>query len=266
MFAEYRAAIAESAGVSQESYTAWEKEVIDKYKDWLTQKPKTPLIPEDGQVSVLEKVKFILVVDANVKADSNTASFEVSQKMSTLPPKTKLKMWHVGKHKEDGVSYGWDEEKNVFLHPACDVGGLTNMRQTMGEDATFLGGFPWPLHGHNSDSIAVLLHAWWCNLSKKNLEDTLSVTELSKWLQSVQTAFPLGCILRFHKLSPEHRVVVKAADVIQKTGRYFVRTFKDEPYAKVSDGKELFCGITDKFVTPNLNRQNLSIEYVPYDL
>jgi hypothetical protein len=32
----------------------------------------------------------------------------------------------------------------------------------------------------------------------------------------------------------------------------------------LSAGAGLYCGVTDKFVTPNLNEANLSMEYVAY--
>ena len=35
-------------------------------------------------------------------------------------------------------------------------------------------------------------------------------------------------------------------------------------FASESDGSGLYCGVTAKFITPNLNEGNLSMEYVQY--
>ena len=43
-------------------------------------------------------------------------------------------------------------------------------------------------------------------------------------------------MLRFYPVPPEHLVVVTSAGVKAATGKYFVRDFGDESYAKVSDG------------------------------
>ena len=111
--------------------------------------------------------------------------------------------------------------------------------------------------------FAAELVVWWCKLAQKDLRDALKV-DIARWLESVATAMPSGCVLRFHALPAEHRVMVTPADVKARTGRYYVRVFGGDAFAKTSDGDGLFCGVTDKFVTPNINMSNIESEYVPY--
>eukprot|EP00964_Phaeocystis_antarctica_P039813 scaffold22771_cov59-Phaeocystis_antarctica.AAC.2 len=104
-------------------------------------------------------------------------------------------------------------------------------------------------------------------------------------------------ILRFHLLPSMHYVVVTPASVKKATGIYYERIFGGgDAYAKAWDGARLpssplryflhsaspapslafftlrsdlagvgfFCGITEKFVTSNLNKNNLELECVTY--
>ena len=53
--------------------------------------------------------------------------------------------------------------------------------------------------------------------------------------------------------------------VIQKASVITVNpTRTGDVFASESDGAGLYCGVTAKFVTPNLNEGNLSMEYVQY--
>ena len=72
--------------------------------------------------------------------------------------------------------------------------------------------------------------------------------------------------LRFFAPPAEHRVVVTSADVKAATGgKYYTRVFGGgDVFASEADGAGLSCGVTAKFITPNLNEGNLSMEYVQY--
>ena len=248
--------------VEKEEYLSWESEVVKAFYN--PAKVRTELVPVDGTVAVLSKEKFILVADATT-GDDSTASAQVMQGATGLVAKAKVKMWHVANHALEGVNYGVSDD--LFVHPACDVGGLTNLRQKVGEPASFVdgpaGGIKWPTTSANAETLATMLHAWWCKLARKDLGDAFK-EHLQRWLESVTTALPSGCTLRFHALPPEHRVLVTPADVKARTGRYYVRVFGGDSFAKTSDGEGLFCGVTEKFVTPNINMFNLNNEYVQY--
>ena len=221
-------------------------------------------MPKNKKIALLSKEKFILVADATT-GDDSTASAQVTQGATGLVAKAKVKMWHVANHALEGVNFGVSDD--LFVHPACDVGGLTNLRQKVGEPASFVGGpaggIKWPTTSVSAETLATMLHAWWCRLARKDLDDALK-EHLKRWLESVTTALPSGCTLRFHALPPEHRVMVTPADVKARTGRYYVRVFGGDSFATTSDGNGMFCGVTEKFVTPNINLNNLNNEYVQY--
>ena len=126
--------------VSKEEYLAWESAVVSAF--YTPAKRCTELVPVDGTVAVLSKEKFILVADATT-GDDSTASAQVTQGATGLVAKAKVKMWHVANHALEGVNFGVSDD--LFVHPACDVGGLTNLRQRVGEPASFVGG-PAALH------------------------------------------------------------------------------------------------------------------------
>ena len=46
-------------------------------------------------------------------------------------------------------------------------------------------------------------------------------------------------------------MIVTASDVRGKLGRYLVRVFGGASHAEESDGANLYCGVSEKFVTPN---------------
>ena len=185
-----------------------------------------------------------------------------------LPSHQHVQLWHIGKQKADGVRFGYAADDGVFKHPACDVGGLTNLKQKLGEAASFVGAATaWEgaaAGDARRDEVAHALAAEWARLSRKTLPPTLAA-DLSKFLGTVGAAMGDHAVtLRFHALPPEHRTVVTSADVAAATGKYYVRIFGGDHHAKASDGAGLFCGVTDKFVTPNLNEANLLSEYVTY--
>ena len=56
-----------------------------------------------------------------------------------LPEHQHVQLWHIKKKKEDGVRFGHAVDDGLFKHPACDLGGLTNLRQKLGEPVAFAG-------------------------------------------------------------------------------------------------------------------------------
>jgi len=155
--------VEEDVIVSKAEYRIWEEAVIHHFFE--SEPRKTPLVPTDGMPSVLSKQKLILVAIGQVSGMEVT---NVVEKIgSDLPAQTKIKAWHVGKGALDSVSFG--VEDGVFKHPACDVGGLTNLRQALGTAASFREEtcFEWPQQGVTSEELASSVHAEWSSLSHK---------------------------------------------------------------------------------------------------
>ena len=108
------------APVDKAAYQAWERSVCEKF--YTADRPPTALLPTDGAPSVLSKEKFILVADAGFAAQVASGA------AGGLPAHQHVQLWHLGKQKEDGVRFGLAAEEGLFKHPACDVGGLTNLK------------------------------------------------------------------------------------------------------------------------------------------
>ena len=251
------AAPAVGAGVDKAAYSAWEAAVVAAFYD--ASHRRTPLKPTDGAPSLLTKKKVILVAVADGVAEA-----VADGATDGLPAHQHVQLWHIGKQKADGVRLGLDD--GVYKYPACDVGGLTNVKQKLGEAVAFAGTpVAWGAASGAADGVAAAIVAQWARLAQKTLAPTL-VTDVTKFLESLRASTIGDVTLRFFAPPAEHRVVVTSADVKAATGgKYYTRVFGGgDVFASESDGAGLYCGVTAKFITPNLNEGNLSMEYVQY--
>lgn len=244
--------------ISEEEYARWEKQVIESFFD-ATKRP-TQLTPIDGVPSVLSKEKVILVLmgRGGLRAEQVSASAK-----EELPSKSDLQIFHFGKGALDGVSYGL--KQNNFLHPACDAGGLTNYKQELGSAADFIGPSVSASNGDNLGARSSALFEAWSEVAGITLPEAFR-RDLESLISSGLVAFTAegGLEVRFHKLPPEHRVIVTSNDVRARTGKYYERIFGGEHFARESDGVDLYCAVTEKFITPNINTKNLLFEYRQY--
>lgn len=128
--------------VNKETYVAWEKEVITRF--FTSEHKVTALIPTDKQPAFVSKEKYILVVDA-CDAEGGCVSEKVGAGTTEgLPEHQHVQLWHINKKKGDGVRFGYAVDDGIFKHPACDLGGLTNLRQKLAEPVAFAGTpVPW---------------------------------------------------------------------------------------------------------------------------
>ena len=177
--------------VDKATYTAWEAAVVKKF--YTTERSQTPLIPTKGMPSVLSKEKFILVADACEAAGGGCMSDKVrAGGTSGLREDKHVQLWHLGKQKEDGVRFGLAAEESLFKHPACDVGGLTNLKQKLGEAAAFVGKpVPWGEAGaqQTAEAVAEAVVAQWTELSKRELAASLK-QDVAMFLRTVDKGAP----------------------------------------------------------------------------
>jgi len=278
--------------VSKDEYLAWEQLVITAfYED--TQRP-TQLVPGDGSPAVLRKEKVMLVLlerDGVFAEQVALAAKDKQQKLQhcrtvelqltaaekelqqvalsakdELPAKRSLKIFHCGRQALDGVSYGLDGD--VFKHPACDVGGLTNCKQKLGSKVDFVGP---TVNVENNDDLetqSVALYEAWEKVSKRALPESFKA-DLREILSSALAAFNSGGVtVRFFIPPAEHRVLVMSSEVHRKTNKYYVRVFGGEDYARELDQgestKDVFCAISKGYITPNINMRNIELEYSRY--
>ena len=61
-----------------------------------------------------------------------------------LPEHQHVQLWHFNKKAEEGVRFGHAVDDGLFKHPACCLGGLTNLWQGLGKPVNFAGTpVPW---------------------------------------------------------------------------------------------------------------------------
>ena len=243
---------------------------------------RTPLMPSDGDPVHLRKEKYILVADASTSS-GNPLSAEVAAGASwALPAQTYVQLHHLGKGEADGVRFGYEADAAIFKHPAIDVGGLTNLRQKLGERPAFEeASTKWgPNASADIDDVARVLCSsgmrWRRRSSSRQgaraqfgaiLRNSLSLpftppkaSDLVLWLQSVaSTMGDVTLLLPLAARAPRRRHLKRRQGGDR---REYLRTYDNAggAYAKASDGAGLYCGVTGG--TPNLLEANIEGEYV----
>ncbi len=241
--------------VNKDTYQTWEATVIKLFFN----SSKRPKNLDITQIFAATKQKVIIVLIPHM-------SHPISDIVETnrhiyLPNKTKIDMYHIGKGDIDQVSYGLEDD--TFYYPACDVGGLTNYRHQLGTKPNFV------LDEHiiydpYNDSQHNPLYEQWLELSGHDSFTDDVKDGFKQWLHSLYHLPFAKMRLNFVVLPPELRIIVKPDLVKEKTGAYYIRVYGqgNEHYAQISDGNGLWCGVSESYITPNLNIKNLQNEYV----
>lgn len=250
--------------ISAADYKQWERKVIDAF--FVREKIATGLVPEHGRPSVVKKEKVIAVVLAG---DGWMVSKVTDSDTTDLPAKSAINLFHIGKQTVDGVGYGYNSAKEEFVHPGVDVGGLTNYIQPHGTAADFVSDAKVMVRPDcDSDAVGNQLFNTWSKLAPKAFPEDLkrSLAELVKSIKAVHGEH--GAELRFWQTPPEHWVLVTSQEVRERTGKYYVRLFgtdaSKDAHAIESDGEDLFAGVSENFIIPNINAKNISAEYHVY--
>jgi hypothetical protein len=91
---------------------------------------------------------------------------------------------------------------------------------------------------------------------------------LKLWLQSVQKIMKKNdsVIIRIVKLPSNHRILAKQNFINKNYGKYLIKTYSNDPlkFAKVVNNGNNFVAISEKFVNPNINSNNIHNEYQSY--
>ena len=241
----------------RERYAAWEREVIAAF--WGKRGTPAGVVPRPGAPVRAVKSKTVVAVDLH------GASARVAASEPDLPPKHKLMLYHAGLKRPDAVSAGFDAESGTWFHPACDTGGLTNVRQKLGESSPFLrGAVALPavaLPAARAGAADIIYKTW---LDGRAAFRGPARAGLRRWVQS----FPADAtgVLRVARFPKERRVIVCPRDVLRAAGKYYMRVYGSETeYAREATPAELrkmYMAVSETYVTPNLNRMNLENEYV----
>ena len=286
--------------INKDKYSKWESGIISKFYTSQSSKSKgkhhtlhlssktqhkrtkknttdmLDLLPTDNHPKQLHKNKIAIGIDF-VTNDNNELS-KLIQKgniSTSTPEKHTISLFHIGNNKLDDVSFGWKKLDNgaiEFAHPAFDLAGLTNYKQLEKTKATWLPK-KFTIHKNLSkvDMTGLLsnIHAQWLAYSNKHTFYKYSSNKIQKILQSIINYLHTNpnykeAHLCFIKFPTEYRVITTANDIFTSTGKYYKRTYGkgDDQFAEeIKPNKNLYCGITDKYITPNLNKFNILNEY-----
>jgi len=254
--------------VDRSTYLAWEKGVIERF--FKPDRTHTHLIPTDGSPAVVVKDKVVLAVTSTTSLPSDV---EANKSDVTLQEKQKINLWHIGKQKLDGVSWGLDGQ--YFKYAALDLGGLTNCKQKLGSPIEFEETGYKLSADSDLQVLSEILIDRWSTLIKKELTGPLSglqydiKDEICKWLRSVQEVFKCPVHLLFFRIPQEHRVLVTSHDVkTEMGGMYYNRVFGDDDKFAVETecSSDLFCAVAEQYVTPNYNLNNIRLEVRTYEV
>jgi len=231
-------------------------------------------LPTNNNPLYAFKNKVVLAIDFLDKDNKPLSSYVDTAKQSKLPKKHNIKLYHVGYNKLDNVAIGVNEHSRL-IYPALDLGGLTYITENLTPYSKKLSFVP---EKHTIDSNTKVtdvevnkIYNKWLSLTKKKQFYEFNKADLKKFLDSVSKYLKAnhtkynGANLRFHKLPKEYRVIVTSADVQKLTGNYYQRIFGkgDQNHAKKIQPKStLYCGITNTYITPNLNKKNILNEYI----
>ena len=175
--------------------------------------------------------------------------------------KIKIKMFHIGKKVNDGVSYGLDEDKINFKLPATDTGGLTNVTYNIKEkkwshrEILFFEYIKNPIQDYILNDIFNI----WENLSNKIFKKHLK-NDLKKWIISRPNNFQIGIARIYSKKC----IIIPAKEIKNKFNIYMFKNYtgNNEQYAYITnDIANLYCKLADNKIIPNINQSNMDIEY-----
>lgn len=270
--------------VTKKQYEKWESSII-AYNN--------QIVPRDGEPKLVKRRKVMIICDFQCKGAKKSLVRmveRVTQKtMSSLPPKHRIHLYHIGNNGPDTVSIGYERKPSaeskagtfVFKHPAIDFGGLTNLHQLQGESVPFLNATPYVLHARTNVTAMskTLVQQWLIHSLKTQFMNHAHIHKgLHKWLVSVQNLLkaPQALYERaniyFYSLPDEIRMIYTSKDIHKRFGQYYKRTYSGDAHqhaTRVSPDKHTYCSISHNnklgtsFITPNLNEENVLNEYVP---
>ena len=274
--------------INKDQFKKWEQHVISKF--YTPHKRKSNLVPSNTtSSSSLLRSKCVIVLDLIYKnnLESNSEKVFKNDRNTLMNIKNKfVSLYHIGNNKTDLVDVKLETETDLFLHPAIDFGGLTNYRHKMGTKPDFLKSPSIKIYlssqmnnDPKEDNTRLInenvnkIYKTWKHLSEKKRFYGNMKAKLKKCIESIyskknNTLKDVHSIdVKFVQFTPEHRVVVHSKNVMKYTNNeYYVRVYGegDKRYAILSNGKDMYCSMTNKFLNSNINIFNLRNEYHTY--
>jgi hypothetical protein len=241
----------------EQTYKDWEKAVTNMfYKKSHTTHMQLQL-PKDGKPLYAYKDKVMLVVNF-ICPDGIDMLSKTIHNHRDIPKNEHVMMYHIGNKNMEGVSSGLKGDEVSF--PGIDVGGLTTYKQIVGTPA-LVGMKPKKIHigsNINQKTIDAIYKTWKTYAGKERFYGNVK-EGLMQAIRSINR----DAYIQFYKVPREHRVIYTSMDVYNATGHYYNRLFGNPKYAQtVKPNKLQYCAITDAYITPNINRNNILNEYM----
>lgn len=221
--------------VTKETYKEWEKELFTIFARKRNYSTET-IVPKNGFPTRIVRDKVILCV--------------IPDKTKVYPEK--IQLYHAGKGALDHVSIGPGN------YPATDFGGLTNYKSIR---PRFLLKTSFPVTSSAKEIVRL-----WTQWMGRPIHGPV-LRNVSRWIRSVSQV--LGSVrLNFARLPRTRRIALTKQDVRKATGVVYQRNFNgtDQEYANIDLTRSGYVtlDLQGKFVTPNINLQNLRNEYIVY--
>ena len=233
-------------------YKSWEKDVINNF--YTKGKSNTLKLPEDNAPLYAYKNKVNICINFIENGVDNATRVENGDK--DLYTKKYIKLYHIGEQKINKTSSGLQD--NDFFYPAIDSGGLTNYKQQLGTKSQFLDEKFLLTKKVKASTIDAIYKTW-----KKYAGKTRFYGNLKNGLTKAINSIKSDCYIQFIKVPLEYRVVVTSNDVYKKVGKYYNRIYGSDKYAKeVKPNNKMYCGIATKYITPDINKNNVLNEYI----
>ena len=267
-------------------FKKWEQHVISKF--YTPHKRKSNLVPSNNSSSLIRS-KCVIVLDLIYKnnLESNSEKVFKNDRKTLLNIENKfISLYHIGNNKNDLVDVKLETETDLFLHPTIDFGGLTNYRHKIGTKPDFLKSPSIKIYlssqtnNNPKDKIRLIndnvneIYKTWKHLSDKKRFYGNMKSKLRKCIESIysnknNTLKDVHSIdIKFVQFTPEHRVVVHSKNVMKYiNNEYYVRVYGEgeKRYAISSNGNNMYCSMTNKFLNSNINILNLRNEYQTYN-
>ena len=263
--------------INKEQYDLYEKEISKKF--YHSKIIKTNILPTNGKPAILKTQKVTLNVDFINNEGISCSELFNKNKLSQLPDVSYINLYHLGNDKMEGVKFGYDKYKKIFIFPGSDLGGLTNYRVKSGEINKLSKTGIMIYKDSSITKILNILYLQWKKVSKKKrfygkirFKLRLYLVSLIDYLNS-QSKFE-SAIIRFFKLPSTRRIIYTSKDISNSMGRYYIREYGkgDTKYArKISVNKNIYCSVwkpeqenNQIKITPNVNKNNLLNEFTVY--
>ena len=234
-------------------YKDWEQNIIKTF--YKKDKSKSIKLPINNYPLYAYKEKIMLVINF-IDDDGIDILTKTRNNYDNIPERQHLELYHIGEKSLSSVSFGLKDNEVSF--PGIDVGGLTTYRQNKGENIMPFQSIKYKLDEKVSSETINSIYKTWKKYAGKNRFYGNIKEELTKAIRSIKKK----CFIQFYKVPKEFRVICTSFDIYNKTGNYYNRIFGSKDYAKITKPrKDLYCSITNKYITPNINKNNILNEY-----